>query len=521
MHFKPTGKLDENGDSIRNCHEGRAKGMGMDEPTWKAHAIREDESTVRIKRHGSMAVDAMMVADESLWNDLVDDRSPQQVVNTAAMPGIVGEAWAMADWHYGYGFPIGGVVATDTEAGELGGAISPGGVGFDINCGVRLLSIDLEAPTGTERKEWARRIFNAIPAGASSKGGANISQTQLSSILCEGASAAIDLGLGEDRDLKSIESHGLLPTNEYAISERAMQRGLRALGTLGSGNHFLELQIVDKVVDEKAAAAYGLVEGSLTAMIHTGSRGLGHQVCSEHVDQIEQQYQRSEGNWISEKWDYSLPDRQLAAAPIHSKEGAAYLDAMHAAGNYAFANRSALTQRLRNTLRKITGGREANVEVVYDVSHNIAKIEDHKVHGVSCKCCVHRKGATRALGGDHTELMGKYSSIGQPVLVPGDMGTASWVLAGPTSGSNRAFASSCHGAGRRMSRKAARDNINSEELIASLASKGIEVRARSPAIVAEEAPDAYKDVDDVIRLTNNAGLARPVARLIPLAVIKG
>ena len=241
----------------------------MDEPSWKAHAIREDESTVRIKKHGSMKVDAMMVADQNLWNDLADDRSPQQVVNTASMPGIGGEAWAMADWHYGYGFPIGGVVATDIEAGEQGGAISPGGVGFDINCGVRLLSIDLEVPKGEERKEWARRIFNAIPAGASSKGGVNINETQLSSILAGGASAAVDLGLAEDRDLHSIESYGLLETEEYAVSERAMQRGLRALGTLGSGNHFLELQIVDKVVDEKAASAFGLVEGGLTlSLIH-------------------------------------------------------------------------------------------------------------------------------------------------------------------------------------------------------------------------------------------------------------
>ena len=492
----------------------------MEEPSWKANAIREDDSTVRIKKHGAMKVDAMMIADDRLWDDLSDDRSPQQVVNTASMPGIVGEAWAMADWHYGYGFPIGGVVATDTEAGEQGGAISPGGVGFDINCGVRLLSIDLQAPKGDERKEWARRLFNSIPAGASSKGGVNISETELKSILASGASAAVDLGLGEDRDLLAIESHGHLETEEYAVSDRSIQRGLRALGTLGSGNHFLELQVVDKIVDEEAAEAFGLVEGGLTAMIHTGSRGLGHQVCSEHVDQIEQQYRRDDGKWVADHWGYSLPDRQLAAAPIHSKEGAAYLDAMHAAGNYAFANRSALTQRLRKTLRKITG-RNSDVEVVYDVSHNIAKIEEHVVHGKTCKCCVHRKGATRALGGDHAELHSRFGSIGQPVLVPGDMGTASWVLAGPKNGSNRAFASSCHGAGRRLSRKAARDTIDSKELISSLSAKGIEVRARTSSILAEEAPSAYKDVDEVIHLTNNANLARPVARLTPLAVIKG
>ena len=292
------------------------------------------------------------------------------------------------------------------------------------------------------------------------------------------------------------------------------------MGTLGSGNHFLELQVVDRVVDNRAAAAFGLREGQITAMIHTGSRGLGHQVCSEHVAAIESKYHRSGDDWVCPDWGYRLRDRQLAAAPIFSREGEAYLDAMRAAGNYAFANRSALTQRLRNVLREHLGT-DGELDVVYDVSHNIAKVEDHVVHGKTCKCCVHRKGATRALGGDHTELASRFSSVGQPVLVPGDMGTASWVLAGPTKGGNDAFSSSCHGAGRQLSRTAARKSVNARALMDRLEQQGVHVRAKTPNVLSEEAPEAYKDVDDVVRLTEKARLARPVARLRPLAVIKG
>tara|TARA_B100000035_G_scaffold304674_1_gene304673 strand:- start:1489 stop:2367 length:879 start_codon:yes stop_codon:yes gene_type:complete len=292
------------------------------------------------------------------------------------------------------------------------------------------------------------------------------------------------------------------------------------MGTLGSGNHFLELQVVDRVVDERAAKAFGIREGQITAMIHTGSRGLGHQVCSDHVANIEQNYIRKNNTWYAEKWDMEIPDRQLAAAPIFSKEGQDYFDSMSAAGNFAFANRSTLTQRLRNILRDEIR-KDSDLEVIYDVSHNIAKIENHKVHGVSCECCVHRKGATRSLGGDHSELSPKFSGIGQPVLVPGDMGTASWVLSGPESGGNDAFSSSCHGAGRKLSRTAARNQIDSSELKLQLEKNGINVHTKTPNVLSEEAPDAYKDVDEVIRLTCEAGLARPVARMKPFAVIKG
>ena len=474
---------------------------------------------MRISKHGSMLTDAVLISDENHMKSHSDDRSPEQLCNTAGMPGIVGDAWAMADWHFGYGFPIGGVVATDVNAGELGGAISPGGVGFDINCGVRLCSLNVEI-SDIEPKSLVGALASEIPAGATSKGGVQLDETTMASVLSEGAKAAIDIGWGESEDLLAIESNGLLDSSEINVGERAQKRGMKALGTLGSGNHFLELQVVDRIEDPVAANAYGLREGQVTAMIHTGSRGLGHQVCSEHVATIEGKYQRDGDHWIAPEWDYRLRDRQLAAAPIFSREGESYLDAMRAAGNYAFANRSALTQRLRNVLRNELGV-DGELDVVYDVSHNIAKVEDHMVHGKSCKCCVHRKGATRALGGDHPELANRFSSIGQPVLVPGDMGTASWVLAGPKTGSNDAFSSSCHGAGRQLSRTAARKSVDSSALIKRLEESGIHVRAKTPNVLAEEAPEAYKDVDEVIALTEAANLARPVARLRPFAVIKG
>ena len=487
--------------------------------SWREHLSVEGNGRMRISKHGGMLTDALLIADNEHMTEHTDDRSPEQLCNTAGMPGIVGEAWAMADWHFGYGFPIGGVVATDVEAGELGGAISPGGVGFDINCGVRLCAMDVQV-RDIDSKALAGMLAREIPAGASSKGGVGLDETRMDSILGNGAGAAIEMGWGEFRDLEVIESNGSLESEERSVSERAVKRGMKALGTLGSGNHFLELQVVDRVVDERAAAAYGLREGQITAMIHTGSRGLGHQVCSEHVAAIESKYQRDGDDWVSPEWGYRLRDRQLAAAPIFSREGEAYLDAMRAAGNYAFANRSALTQRLRGVLREHLG-RDGELDVVYDVSHNIAKVEDHVVHGKTCKCCVHRKGATRALGGDHPELAARFSSVGQPVLVPGDMGTASWVLAGPSKGGNAAFSSSCHGAGRQLSRTAARKSVDARALFERLEQQGVHVRAKTPNVLSEEAPEAYKDVDDVVRLTEQAGLARPVARLRPLAVIKG
>ncbi len=483
---------------------------------WRDHIESVGAGLHRIKKHGAMRVDAMLVADSNHLSKQTDE-SPGQLANTAALPGVVGNAWAMADFHYGYGFPIGGVVATDIENG---GVISPGGVGFDINCGVRLCALNLEQKDLRDMKKLGRRLKGRIPAGPSAKGGVDLSNSGMDSILAEGAKAAVELGLGHHEDLASMESNGLLEGSERGLSELAIKRGTLSLGTLGSGNHFMELQVVDEIFDTEAANAFGLRQGQVTAMIHTGSRGLGHQVCSDHVQGLEASYKKTAGGWHAEKWGITLPDRQLAAAPFHSKEGQSYFEAMQAAGNYAFANRSALTQRLRDTLRAHLGT-DGELEVIYDVCHNIAKVEEHVVHGSSCNCCVHRKGATRALGGDHSELAPKFSGVGQPVLIPGDMGTSSYVLAGPVSGSNGAFSSSCHGAGRQLSRTQARNTIDGRALQEELASKGIDVYANTPNVLSEEAPDAYKDVDEVIRLTSEAGLARPVAKLRPFCVIKG
>ncbi len=488
--------------------------------SWESSLVREDEFVLRIKAHDGMLADALLIADEEHWSKQSDDRSPQQLVNTAHLPGIVGSAWAMADWHFGYGFPIGGVVATDLDWGDQGGVISPGGVGFDINCGVRLVTLDIEVSQIPDIKSLARRLSGAIPAGASGKGGVAMSESELDCIAMEGASAAVEMGWGHDSDLSRIESGGVLETEDGKVSDRAKKRGLKALGTLGSGNHFLELQVVEQIVDESAGQAFGLRTGQVVAMIHTGSRGYGHQVCSDHVQLLERGYRARGNEWHHDDWNLTLPDRQLAAAPFYSKQGQDYYDAMRAAANYAFANRSALTQRLRNVLKKELG-RDGEAKLLYDVAHNIAKVENHVVAGKSCRCCVHRKGATLALGGDHAELSSAFSGIGQPVLVPGDMGTASWVLAGPRKGENRAFSSSCHGAGRALSRTAARKLVDSESLLKELAQRGITVHAKTPNILAEEAPAAYKDVDEVIRMTSGAGLARPVARLRPLVVIKG
>ena len=487
---------------------------------WRNHLVDEGDGTVRIKAHGDMLTDARMVTDAAHMAKHADDRGPEQLVNTASLPGIVGDAWAMADWHYGYGFPIGGVVATDINAGELGGAVSPGGVGFDINCGVRFLALDATADDIPNLKKLGGRLGGRIPAGGSGKGGVDLTMSNLQEILQGGAQAALDLGYGQHEDLACLESKGVLATDDADVSQRALERGLKSLGTLGSGNHFLELQTVESIADEETARAWGMYEGQLVAMIHSGSRGLGHQVCTDHVRSLESTYKQVEGKWVNEKWGFSLPDRQLASAPIHSPEGQAYLDAMNAAANFAFANRAVLAERLRTVLR-LELGVDGEARTIYDVAHNIAKIETHQVHGVNCQCLVHRKGATRAFGGDHDDVAAVFAKTGQPVVVPGDMGNGSWIMAGKKAGSNMAFGSSCHGAGRALSRTQAKKSIDGKALKRSLEASGIRGHASTPNVLSEEAPDAYKDVDEVIRLTEEAGLARPVARMNPLAVIKG
>ena len=487
---------------------------------WRNHLQSENDGTMRIKAHGDMKVDARIITDEKHLSKYSDDRGPEQLVNAASMPGIVGEAWGMADWHFGYGLPIGGVIATDTESGELGGAISPGGVGFDINCGVRVLALEATIDDIPNIKKLAGRIAGRIPAGASGKGGLDINMNDLDQLIHGGAKSAAEQGIGFYKDLDSLESNGVLETENSDISERARLRGLRSLGTLGSGNHFLEIQSVERIVDTDTAKHWGIFEGQLLAMIHSGSRGLGHQVCSEHSRNLERMYKRDGDKWYNENWDYRIADRQLACAPFHSKEGQQYLADMNAAANFAFANRSALAHRLREVL-SLEMGQDGEARVLYDVAHNIAKVETHSIHGKNCQCTVHRKGATRAFGGDHLELNSLFKSTGQPVLVPGDMGTGSWIMSGPVTGLNQAFGSSCHGAGRSLSRTKAKQTIDGKALKRNLEESGIRIHASTPNVLSEEAPDAYKDVDEVIELTAKAGLARPVARIKPNIVIKG
>lgn len=466
---------------------------------WQNHLAIEGDGVMRIQKHGNMNVDAMIVSSPEHLAKSSDERSISQLVNIASMPGVVGEAWAMADWHFGYGFPIGGVLATDVNWGDEGGSISPGGVGFDINCGVRMVALECSVDDIPNIDKLAGRLNGRIPSGGSGKGGLDISNSQLQDIISRGSDAMVDLGFAYDEDLLNIESKGVLETDS-GVSERAFKRGLKALGTLGSGNHFLELQTVQSIEDKNP---HNLFEGQVVCMIHSGSRGLGHQVCTDHVRGLEDKYRNRQGTWFNDEWGFEIQDRQLAAAPIHSREGQSYLDAMNGAANFAFANRSALTHRLRETLAV-----EMDVEtrLLYDVSHNIAKQEEHHIHGERCTCMVHRKGATRAMPG-------------QPVLVPGDMGTGSWLLEGLPG--NRAFSSSCHGAGRVLSRSQAKRQIDGKALKRELESKGIRIHANTPNIISEEAPQAYKDVDEVIQLSNSAGLAKPIARMMPLAVIKG
>jgi tRNA-splicing ligase RtcB len=488
--------------------------------SWRPFLQDESDGTLRIKAHGNMNVDARIVSSMKNFEQFGDIRAIDQLVNSASLPGAVGEAWAMADWHFGYGFPIGGVVATDLEFGEQGGAISPGGVGFDINCGVRALALDATLDDIPNLKKLGGRLAGRIPAGGSGKGGVDITTSNLQDILFSGAKAAAELGFGHDDDLKSIESNGMLKTEHAALSERAIERGLKSLGTLGSGNHFLEIQTVSNVVNNQCAEQWGLYENQLVVMIHSGSRGLGHQVCTDHVRNLEQQYRYIDGVWKHDEWGFELADRQLASAPFHSDEGQHYFDSMNAAANFAFANRSALAQRLRDVLH-LEMGELGEARTLYDVAHNIAKIERHQIDGSDCTCCVHRKGATRAFPKNHVELDESFRTTGQPVLVPGNMEHGSWILSNQMEDKNRAFQSSCHGAGRAMARTKAKQTLNAGDIKSRLEAQGIRVHASTPNVLAEEAPEAYKNVDAVIAMTGEAMLAEPVVRLVPQLVVKG
>lgn len=449
----------------------------------------------------------VVFASKALLPSAFGDRSIEQVMNVATLPGIVRASFAMPDIHWGYGFPIGGVAATDVAAG---GVVSPGGVGFDISCGVRLL---VTALTAEQVRAHLGRLMaglrRRIPAGAGAGGIWRLDDQTFKRVLRQGARAALDAGYGSAEDLERCEEEGGLPVDDLSsVSRRALDRGLTQLGSLGSGNHFIEVQFVERIFDAPVAAAFGLHEGQVTVMMHTGSRGLGHQICSDHVEVMLKHLSQ---------YGIDLPDPQLAAAPVNSTHGRQYMSAMAAAANFARANRQVLTWAARKELEAVLGERETSV--VYDVSHNLAKLEKHDVKGRQRELCVHRKGATRALPSGHPDLPAPYRDFGQPVLTPGSMGTASYVLVGEAG--NEAFASTCHGAGRTMSRHKAMQLVGGAELKERLREQGIVVEARSLRDLPEETPEAYKDIDEVIRTCEGAGLSRPVARLRPLGVLKG
>lgn len=459
-----------------------------------------------------MRVAARVYADDALLDMALEDRAIEQLINTAALPGIVGRALAMPDVHQGYGFPIGGVAATLLPDG----AISPGGVGYDINCGVRLLTTGVEAAALRPHMErLMTALFNQVPTGVGKGGEIKLSKRNLGDLLEQGSAWVVAKGYGTPDDLRHTEDEGCMKdARAAAVGSRALERGAPQLGTLGSGNHFLEVDEISEVYDEAAARALGLKVGDACVWIHCGSRGLGHQVCADAVRALQ---------GASAKYGYRLPDRELACAPLSSPEGQTYFQAMCAAANYAWANRQVITQQVRLAWRQALQGAlgEADLRVVYDVCHNIAKIETHLVAGKRVKVCVHRKGATRAFGPGRAEVPAAYRALGQPVLIPGDMGSGSYVLLGTDKAMQETFGSTCHGAGRSLSRTQARKGVRGEELRAELESRHITVRAASMSGLAEEAPDAYKDLEAVVRVVDHAGLSRRVARTRPLGVMKG
>jgi len=460
-----------------------------------------------------MRVDGIIYASEALMDHIRGESAAEQVANVATLPGIVGASLAMPDIHWGYGFCIGGVAATDVDAG---GVVSPGGVGYDINCGVRLLRSNLTADdVRPKMPELVNQLFRDVPAGVGVGGAFKFSDAELRDLCVQGARFLLDRGLADPDDVSATEAGGCLDgADPDAVSPVAYRRGRDQCGTLGSGNHFAEVQVVDEIYDDRAAEAMGLARGAVAIMIHSGSRGLGYQVCDDSIKALRH---------VPGELGIELPDRQLVCAPVDSPEGRRYLGAMRAAANYAWANRQILAYLVRKTLAHHLRASVASLGLrqVYDVAHNIAKIETHEVAGQARRLCVHRKGATRAFGPGHPELPERYRAIGQPVLIPGDMGTASYVLVGTDAAMAETFGSTCHGAGRTLSRKAAIRSARGRRIDKELAARGVIARARGRHGLAEEQPDAYKDVDEVVNTVHVAGLSRRVARLKPMGVIKG
>ena len=474
--------------------------------------IGENQYEIESDSNLGMKVPVRIYADEPLLQKMLSDRTIMQARNVASIPGIVGHSVVLPDGHEGYGFPVGGVAAMDAEEGM----ISPGGVGYDINCGVRLLRSNLNEQTVRSKlKDLVNDLFSSIPSGVGSKGAVKLSHSELDEVLVKGVNWAIDHGYGSSNDSDVCEENGQIQNADpNKVSDKARKRGAPQLGSLGSGNHFLEVQKVAEIYDEEAANRMGIKEGTITVLIHCGSRGFGHQVCSDYLRVSEQ---------AMEKYGIDLPDRELACVPNSSEEGESYRKAMFAALNFAWSNRQMLTHWTRNSFERVFNQSESDLDMklVYDVAHNIAKVEKHKVDGAERKLVVHRKGATRAFPANRDEIPSTYRNLGQPVLVPGSMGTSSWILLGKPNSMNLSFGSTAHGAGRTMSRSKARRNYTENDVKKSLNDQGIFIKALTRDGVVEETPQAYKDVDAVVNVSHNLGIATKVARLVPIGVIKG
>jgi tRNA-splicing ligase RtcB len=457
-----------------------------------------------------MQTSAVIYADESMIPAIRSDNAPEQAANMTILPGIIGKTFAMPDIHWGYGFPIGGVAATNANDG----VISPGGVGFDINCGVRLLRTNIhESQLSSDSiQHLIDEMFKNVPSGLGSKARVRLNRNELDKVLELGARWAVEQGYGWNRDLEFLEENGCMKSADRSyVSEKARQRGAPQLGSLGAGNHFLEIQMVDEIFDPHAAKIFGIEKkGQIIVMIHTGSRGCGHQICTDHLQILEKAVQ---------KYHIWLPDRQLACAPVNSPEGEGYLKAMACAANFAWCNRQMIVHWVRESFEKVlhTSADELDMHIIYDVCHNIAKLEEHRVNGKKVKVYVHRKGATRSFGPGSSGIPEKYKEVGQPVLIPGDMGTESYLLRG-TSESEETFGSTCHGAGRLLSRHQALKRWRGEHIVRNLKDKGIYIHAASMKVVAEEAPDAYKNIRQVVNVAHGAGISTRVARFLPLGV---
>ncbi|MBW1899037.1 MAG: RtcB family protein [Deltaproteobacteria bacterium] len=474
--------------------------------------IQKNQCLWEIPKTGNMNVPGRIYTSSSMIKSITREEAFKQVANVAMLPGIVSASLAMPDIHWGYGFPIGGVAAFDWEEG----IISPGGVGYDINCGVRLAISSLaEKDIKNKLANIADALFQGTPAGVGSTGSVKLTKKEVKKVLRQGSRWAVSRGFGEDADIRRTEDQGCMTNADpEVVSDRAVERGLKQLGTLGSGNHFLEIGIVDKIYQKEIAKQFGLFEGQVTIMIHSGSRGLGYQVCDDFLGYMVRH---------SRKHGYDLPDRQLSYAMIQSSQGKNYFNAMACAANYAWANRQILMHRAKEVLMRSLGisPRDLGMQLLYDVCHNIAKKEEHTIDGKKKQVCVHRKGATRSFPPGHPLLSSEFQNTGQPILIPGDMGTASYILSGAEKAMEETFGSTCHGAGRVMSRNAAKKASKGRAIHKELEKKGIFVRWTGRSTMAEEMPDAYKDISEVVEVVQTAGISKIVAKLRPVVVIKG